>query len=85
MTSRSPWTSAALWLATSRAVILVIGLVGAALFVNHRTLDVAGPAAINPAAVWQKWDAVWYERVAREGYTAAPNDPAGAAKAGFFP
>ena len=76
MTFPSPWTTTALWLAASRAVILVIGLVGAALFLNQRTLEVAGPAALNPAAVWQKWDAVWYERVAREGYAAAPDDPA---------
>jgi Gpi18-like mannosyltransferase len=66
-------------------VILAIGVVGGALFVNQRTLEVAGPAALNPADVWQKWDAVWYERIAREGYAAAPGDPAGAAKAGFFP
>ena len=85
MTSRHPWASAALWLAASRAAILAIGLVGAALFVNQRTLEVAGPAALNPAAVWQKWDAVWYERVAREGYAAAPGDVAAQAKAGFFP
>ena len=85
MTSPSPWTTAALWLAASRAVILAIGLVGAALFVNQRTLEVAGPTALNPEAVWQKWDAVWYERVAREGYAAAPDDPVAAAKAGFFP
>ena len=85
MTLPRSWTETALWLAGSRAVILAIGLVGAALFLNQRTLDVAGPAALDPAAVWQKWDAVWYERVAREGYAAAPNDPAAAAKAGFFP
>jgi hypothetical protein len=85
MTFPRPWTATALSLAASRAVILAIGLVGAALFVDQRTLEVAGPAALNPATVWQKWDAVWYERVAREGYAAAPDDPAGAAKAGFFP
>ena len=85
MTFSRPWTTAVLWLAASRAVILVIGLVGAALFVNQRTLEIAGPAALNPEAVWQKWDAVWYERVAREGYAAAPDDPVAAAKAGFFP
>jgi Gpi18-like mannosyltransferase len=85
MTFPSPWTSTALWLAASRVVILAIGMVGAALFLNQRTLEIAGPTALNPAAVWQKWDAVWYERVAREGYTAAPGDPVGEAKAGFFP
>jgi Gpi18-like mannosyltransferase len=71
MTVTRPWTTTVVWLAASRAVILVIGLIGAALFVNQRTLEIAGPAALNPEAVWQKWDAVWYERVARE--------------AGFFP
>ena len=85
MTSPRPWATTALWLAASRAVILAIGVTGAVLFVNQRTLDVAGPAALDPAVVWQKWDAVWYERVAREGYAAAADDPAGAAKAGFFP
>ena len=85
MTSSRPWTTVALWLAASRVVILAIGVVGAALFVNQRTLDVAGPAALDPAAVWQKWDAVWYERVAREGYTVTPGDPVSEAKAGFFP
>jgi Gpi18-like mannosyltransferase len=85
MTSSRPWATTTLWLAASRAVILAIGVVGAATFVNQRTLEVAGPTALDPAAVWQKWDAVWYERIARDGYAAAPDDPAGAAKAGFFP
>jgi hypothetical protein len=84
MTS-TPWTTTALWLAASRVAILVVGVMGAALFVDQRTLQVAGPAALDTAAVWQKWDAVWYERIAREGYTAVPGDPVSAAKAGFFP
>ena len=85
MTPPSPWTTAAAWLALSRLVILTVGIVGAALFLDQRTGDVAGPSALNPAAVWQKWDAVWYERVAREGYAARPGDPVSEAKAGFFP
>jgi Gpi18-like mannosyltransferase len=85
MTSSRSWATTALWLAASRAVILALGVVGAALFVNQRTLEVAGPAALNPAVVWQKWDAVWYERIAREGYAARADDEAGMAKAGFFP
>jgi Gpi18-like mannosyltransferase len=79
------WLTAAWWLLASRAAILAIGIVGAALFVNQQTLEVAGPQALDPATVWQKWDAVWYERIARDGYAAGPNDPTSQAKAGFFP
>ena len=85
MTSSRPWLTAAEWFAASRAVILVIGLVGAALFVDQKTLQIAGPAALNPATVWHKWDSIWYERIAREGYTAVPGDVVSEAKAGFFP
>jgi Gpi18-like mannosyltransferase len=81
----TPWTTTASWFAASRLAILVLGLVGAALFLDQRTGEMAGPAALNPATVWQKWDAVWYERVAREGYASVPGDTIGAAKAGFFP
>jgi hypothetical protein len=85
MTWSRACTIAGIWLAGSRAVILAIGLVGAALFVDQHTLLVAGPDALDPEAVWHKWDSVWYERIARDGYTAAPGDVQAAAKAGFFP
>ena len=85
MTSSRPWLTAAEWFTASRAVILVIGLAGAALFVDQKTLQIAGPAALNPATVWHKWDSIWYERIAREGYTVVPGDAVSEAKAGFFP
>jgi hypothetical protein len=85
MTFTRAWLSTGVWLAGSRAVILVIGLVGAALFVDQRTLTIAGPTALDPATVWHKWDSLWYERIALEGYAAEPSDVRGQAKAGFFP
>ena len=85
MTASRVWTVLLPWFAGSRAVILALGVVGAALFVNQRTLEVGGPDALDPAAVWHKWDSIWYERIAREGYSASPGDVQAAAKAGFFP
>ncbi len=85
MTWSRAWTTAAIWFAGSRAVILLLGLVGAALFVDQRTLTIAGADALDPAKVWHKWDSIWYERIARDGYAAAPGDTQAAAKAGFFP
>ena len=85
MTRSHPWLTTARWLVASRLAICLIGLVGAALFADQKTLQIAGPAALNPETVWHKWDALWYERVAREGYVAIPGNAASEAKAGFFP
>ena len=49
----------------SRIVIALIGFVGVAMFVDQHTLTIGGAMAFNPEVVWNKWDAVWYERIAR--------------------
>jgi hypothetical protein len=81
----SPWLLVLGWLTLTRVVILLIGLVGAATFVDAQTKDVAGPAALSVQAVWHKWDALWYERIATEGYAYTPDDIQGQAKTAFFP
>jgi hypothetical protein len=85
MTFLRAWTIAAAWLIVSRAAILAIGLIGAALFIDQHSLAIAGPAALDPAAVWHKWDSIWYERIALNGYQGDPADPRVQATAGFFP
>jgi Gpi18-like mannosyltransferase len=73
------------WLTLSRAVILALGFVGVATFVNHHTLVIEGPAALSPSAVWLKWDALWYERIATHGYRYQLDTLQGQAAAAFFP
>jgi hypothetical protein len=82
---RAPWLTVLGWLALTRLVILGIGFVGVATFVDFQTLRTGGPAALSVEGTWQKWDAVWYERIAREGYDYEPGDVQGQAKAAFFP
>ena len=69
----------------SRIVIALIGFVGVAMFVDQHTLTIGGAIAFNPEVVWNKWDAVWYERIARFGYAYQVDDLKGQAAAGFFP
>jgi hypothetical protein len=97
MVVRSRALTVAAWFAASRAIILAIGVVGVATFVNHRAVAGGAPAtseagyttnsvaALNPEIVWHKWDALWYERVARDGYGHELDTPAGQAVAGFWP
>jgi hypothetical protein len=73
------------WLTFTRAVVLTLGFVGVATFVNHHTLVIEGPAALSPSAVWHKWDALWYERIAIHGYRYQLDTPQGQAMAAFFP
>jgi len=76
----------AAWFAATRVIILAIGVIGAATFVDLRTKEVLNStAALNPAAVWQKWDAAWYEEIVRVGYGAALDTPHGQAMSGYFP
>jgi Gpi18-like mannosyltransferase len=74
------------WLAASRLIIAALGVIGAATFLNHHTVDVADRAsALSLQSVWQKWDALWYERIALHGYGWEADDIRGQATAGFFP
>ncbi len=76
----------AVWFAASRLIILAIGVIGAATFVNVRTGQAQNStAALNPEVVWQKWDATWYEEIARDGYGRALDTAHGQATAGYFP
>ena len=72
------------WFLLSRLAIYTVGVVGAATFLHQRTLTTAHHDAINPAVTWHQWDALWYEYIARHGYTPGPNSPSAAAAA-FFP
>jgi Gpi18-like mannosyltransferase len=80
-----PWLTALVWLIASRLVIVAIGFVGVATFVDHHSLVIEGPAALSPQAVWHKWDALWYERIAVHGYGFELDTPRGQAAAAFFP
>ena len=78
---RGPWS----WFLVTRLVIALIGLVGAATFVNQHTGVVGDASALNPLIVWHKWDLLWYERIALHGYGYEIEDLKGQAAAGFFP
>lgn len=69
----------------TRLPILAIGFIGVALFVNHHSLTIEGPIALDPAAVWHKWDSIWYERIAVHGYRYELDTLQGQAAAAFFP
>jgi hypothetical protein len=80
------WRQTFLWFVGSRFAIYLIGVIGAATFIDLHTGSALGTlTALNPAAVWNKWDVLWYERIARHGYTYAPADIVGQATAAFFP
>ena len=55
------------------------------MFVDQRALQTAGALALNPEAVWRKWDVIWYEQIALHGYGYMLEDLKGQAAAGFFP
>jgi hypothetical protein len=73
------------WFTATRLVVLAIGFVGVATFVDHHSLAIEGPAALDPQTVWHKWDARWYERIALHGYGYQLDTPQGQAAAAFFP
>src|SRR5690242_20960578 len=80
------WAYVVLVFALSRAVIAVIGVVGAVTFLDQHTLTTLGSSALHFDAVWRKWDVLWYERVATEGYRLGPHPSSqDLALAGFFP
>ena len=76
------WTLAA-WFAASRLAIAALGIIGVTMMSGAAHLDL--PAALNPANVWLKWDALWYQRIAEHGYAWQIDDLKGQAAAGFFP
>ena len=72
------------WFTATRLVIVILGVLGAGAFVNHRTGDVAeGLAVLNPANIWNKWDIEFYERIARYGYAHELDTPRGQAAAAY--
>ena len=83
--TRRPGLALAAAFAGSRLIIALIGVVAVATFVDQRTLVVAGAAALDPAVVWHRWDALWYERLAVHGYGWELDTLQGQAAAGFFP
>ena len=101
MSGRSHASIVLRWFLASRLAIYAIGVIGVATFANLRwvALEQSGEAplndhpgavinnttALNPESVWQKWDAVAYERIAREGYAHEAGDIKGQEKAGYFP
>ena len=78
------WQSLTLF-GVSRAIIVVIGIIGVATFVDEHSLEVGGPLALHFQTVWHKWDVEWYERIALHGYGYQLDDVKGQAAAGFFP
>jgi Gpi18-like mannosyltransferase len=91
MPLRSRWSTIAAWFVGSRLVIAALGTTGVATFATLAP-DGSGAgmvqhsrAALNPENVWQKWDAVWYERLATHGYAYQLDTPRGQAAAAFFP
>jgi hypothetical protein len=87
----SRWPAVAGWFLGTRIAIASLGVVGVATFAtltpDDRTRGVVRleRSALNPENVWQQWDAVWYERIARHGYGYEIDSPRGQATAGFFP
>ena len=73
-----------IWFLLSRLAIYAVGVVGATTFLHQRTLTTAHEGAINPAVTWHQWDSLWYEDIARYGYTPQP-DKSSTELAAFFP
>jgi hypothetical protein len=78
------------WFLASRLVIAALGVVGVASFAtlgpDGRTGTVTDTtAALNPIAVWHKWDSIWYEQIAGHGYGYQVGTQRGDATAAFFP
>jgi hypothetical protein len=83
--TRRPWLTLLGAFTVSRLVIAAVGVVGVATFVDQHALVVVGAPALSPEAVWHKWDARWYERLAVHGYGWELDTLRGQAAAGFFP
>ncbi|HEX5069091.1 MAG TPA: hypothetical protein VFV78_02660 [Vicinamibacterales bacterium] len=74
------------WFVASRLIIAALGVIGVATFVNQRTGAVVDHvSALDPQTAWDKWDVLWYQRVAEQGYRADPDDIQSQAKPGYFP
>jgi len=85
MPTRASWRAVLPWLAASRLIIVIIGVIGVVTFLNQRTLDVGGSLGLSLKATWLKWDVEYYERIAVHGYAYQLADLKGQAAAGFFP
>ena len=90
MPAQPRWMTIAGWFLASRLVIAALGVVGVASFAtigpDGRTGTVVDTtAALNPITVWHKWDALWYERIAQNGYRDEAGAERGGAAAAFFP
>jgi len=72
------------WFLLSRLAIYAVGVVGATTFLHQRTLTTLHQGAIDPAVSWHQWDSLWYEDIARFGYTPQP-DKSSTERAAFFP
>jgi hypothetical protein len=88
--TRADWLRAlrysALVYACARVGLFLVGLVSTALLPRSDAIDVPGWPATEPSqswhhvfTAWERWDALWYLRIASQGY--APDDPSAA----FFP
>ena len=80
----------AAWFAASRLIIGALGVVGVATFaaINEQgaaVLPDTSTAALDPANVWNKWDAVWYDQIARHGYEWQLDTLKGQAASAYFP
>jgi hypothetical protein len=85
MPTRASWRAVLPWFTASRVLIVAIGIIGVATFIDQRSLTVGGSTALSLEATWRKWDVVWYERIALHGYGFELEDLKGQATAGFFP
>jgi len=85
MPTRQSWLRVLPWFVGTRLIIVLLGVIGVATFVDQRSLEVGGPLALHLPAVWNKWDVQWYERIAVHGYGWQLDDLKGQAAAGFFP
>lgn len=82
----SRWQTVVVWFVATRLVIYGLGVVGVGTFVNQRSGAVTDTmAALNPERAWHQWDSLWYEQVARHGYSYSEDPIRNAAAAGFFP
>jgi hypothetical protein len=88
--TRADWLRAlrysALVYAAVRTGLFLVGLVATGLLPRSQPIDVPGWPATDPSqswhhvfTAWERWDALWYLRIASDGY--APDDPSAA----FFP
>src|SRR4051812_16213897 len=88
MPARSRLLTLAAWFAASRLIIAALGVIGAATFATFTDTGASvgnTVAALNPAHVWHQWDSLWYEQIARHGYSWELDTIRGQAAAGYFP